>query len=1283
MTSQKIFPAVVFAILFWAAGARAGITGSISGIVKDPSGAVVAGADVVAFNVLTNVRTESKTDSQGFYNFPALPVGMYNIEIVVRGFKDYLRSGLVIDANSALQVDVNLELGQETEKVTVESDVVHVEAESTQGGEVITGERMTTVPLNGRAYTDLLSLQPGVIPSSFAKPVQKQFGGLTDRSVSGDLNPGNQSVNGQRQSANGFMVNGSNVEEGKNNGAGIVPNLDSIAEFRILTNNFDAEYGNFSGGQINVVTKSGTNTIHGTVFEFLRNTALDARYIFLPPDQIDNFKQNQFGATVGGPVKRDKAFFFVDYQGTRTIRGQILNNNVPGLPERPDTPGNLGISDFSAIKASIDAAATASLAAIAMNMPPGPGVVKGSNWASTLSTRLGYSVTENEPYYQNGCALNTQCVFPNAMIPNGAMANSAFSPAALKLLQFIPKPNGLDQNGNPNFVSGTENERTRDDKGAIRLDANTRFGSLFAYYLMDDYLRNDPYPNATLLGGAVSAPGFNSVTPGRSQLVNLGDTKTLGPTAVNELRISFLRIAGSYFKPHGGLGNTLGSLGFTIASTTPTFNGGIAPIDPALEGVPQISLTQEGVGLSIGVPQDTQNAYNNTYQVLDNFSKIIGTHTLKFGGQFHYDQINERNFFGENGAFTFGGAESGSDFIDFLLGAPDNFIQASKQLLDSRSKYAGLFIQDSWRARPSLTLNLGLRWEFSQPWYDTQGKIETVLPQNVVAGKASSLYPGAPLGLVVPGDPGVPSTLAPTYYRAFGPRIGLAYSPGAREGLLGKLTGGPGKMSIRMGFGIYYSSVEDLSQFLGVGDAPFGIFWFGSSPLLDEPFRDRLGGLLQGQPFPFTPPPLNVSASNPDASFNWGQVGSISSNFYYHPQNRLPYSEHYHLSVQRQFGANTVFSVSYVGNQGHRNVTSEEANPGNPALCVFLSNPANLDTGSPTCGPNNETPSSPFVLPPGASFPVGATPIVETTTSCLSDATKTCNAINSTRTIFGGVPTGTACAGNPNPCASFGTNPYVITAANSAYNSLQTTLRHSGKNIDFLLGYTFSKCMDNGSSLQDATNVFDPKLSRALCAFDVTHNFVTSYSAHLPFDKLFHAEHGWANRIAGGWQISGITTFASGIPVTILPSSNFGADQSLIGTVGFSWNVDAPNLLPGKILNNTNPRSGQPYFNTSLFLQEGCSTPACPADGTQQIGVIGNANRRFFHGPGINNWDMALLKNISITESKVLELRFEAFNVFNHAQFQNPGGDLATTSFGIVTAANDPRLMQVAMKLLF
>src|SRR5215468_6735292 len=270
------FNFVAVVLCAFAAVALASTNGSISGVVLDPSGSVVAGAAVTATETQTGVKSETETDSKGFYSFPELPIGKYDLEIQASGFKTYRQTGLVIDANSALRADATLQIGQRNENVVVNSDAVHVELESTQNGEVIEGKKILAVPLNGRAYTDLLALQPGVVPSAYGN----QAPDTQDRSPSGTLNPGNQSINGQRESSNGFMVNGANVVEGKNNGAAVVPNLDSIEEFRIITNNFDAEYGNYSGGQINVATKAGSNAFHGSVFEFLRNTDFDARNFF-------------------------------------------------------------------------------------------------------------------------------------------------------------------------------------------------------------------------------------------------------------------------------------------------------------------------------------------------------------------------------------------------------------------------------------------------------------------------------------------------------------------------------------------------------------------------------------------------------------------------------------------------------------------------------------------------------------------------------------------------------------------------------------------------------------------------------------------------------------------------------------------------------------------------------------------------------------------------------------------------------------------------------------------
>jgi Carboxypeptidase regulatory-like domain/TonB dependent receptor-like, beta-barrel len=1177
---QRSVRVLLSSLLFTAILAWASITGSISGVISDPSGAVISSATVVATDTQTGIRTTVTTDAKGFYNFPALPVGTYLLSVTESGFKSYTRTGLVVDANSALRADVTLPVGVVSEKIEIRSDAVHVETESTQMGDVIGAKSMTAVPLNGRSYTDLLALQPGVSPYNAN---DTGTAGINDRAVDGGLNSGNQSVNGQRETANGFMVNGSNVEEGKNNGAAIIPNLDSIAEFRIITNNFDAEYGNYSGGQVNVVTKSGTNQLHGSGFEFLRNTVLDARNYFNPaPAPKGDFKQNQFGGTLGGPIRKDKTFFFLDYQGTRQIEGVTQNEQMPSLADRT---GDL--SDQADSFVTTDA-----------NGNTVPTTVNGAYWASVLSGRLGYAVADGEPYYTSTCTTNAQCVFPNAAIPQ-----SAWSPAAVQLLQFIPEPNAA---GNF-FNSSALSQRLRDDKGGIRLDQNTRFGTFFGYYFMDDYLLDSPYPN-----GGATVPGFSANTAGRAQLVNLGNAKNFGSNMVNELRFSYVRNAIALAEPTGGLGHTLASLGFVTPWNATT--GGISAIQPSLEGVPYITFNN----FALGVPQVSTRQFNNSFQVLDNFSKVVGTHTLKFGGQFHYDQINERNLAAENGQFGFSGSETGVDFADFLIGAPDSLTQASPQILDSRSKYYALYAQDSWRVTNSLVLNYGLRWEASMPWYDTQNKIETIVP-----GLQSQVFPGAPTGWVLPGDPGIPRTLAPTKWDNFSPRIGLAYSPTASSGILSKLFGGPGKTSIRVGAGLYYSSVEDLSQFLEVGDPPYGLYYGSANPpLLEAPYITRSDGQSVGQRFPFAFPPTTVSAKNPDTTFDWSTVEPISYGFSFDHRNKLPYSEHYEFSLQRQVGADTVITTSYVGNQGHRLVTSIEANPANPALCLFLSDPANLAPDSPSCGPFSETPSGgPYVTATGQVIP-------------------------SVR------PLGPL----------FDTNPYVSTVANSRYNSLQASVSHNTGSLSFLAGYTYSKCLDNASGLQDSTYPFDPSRSIGLCGFDVTHNLVFSYNWLLPFDRLFTL--GWARKAAAGWSFSGITTFATGLPISLSEND----DNALIGANAVP--VDVPNFAGGHVLADTNPRDGNPYFDTSLFSNE-------------QLGQFGNSRRRFFHGPGINNFNMALSKNTQITESKSLELRFEAFNLFNHVQFTNPGGEINSSQFGIVTGARDARIMQVGAKFLF
>lgn len=1139
----------------------AAITGSISGVVKDQSGAVIPGAEVSVVNTETGIRSVVKADAAGFYNFSALSIGTYDLEVRQTGFRSFRVTGLAINANSALRVDADLQVGEQTQVVSVSSAALHVETRSTQMGEVIGSSRITSVPLNGRSYTDLLHLQPGVSPYvNTASP--------GDRPVSGDLgNAGNESVNGGRESANGFMVNGANVEEGRNNGAAIIPNLDSIAEWRIITNNFDAEYGNYSGGQVNLATKSGANKFHGDAFDFLRNTSLNTRNFFSP--SIGTFIQNQFGGTFGGPIKHNKAFFFVDYQGTRTTQG--VDTGLIPVPSAADRAGDLS-----------DQASSLT------------GSVNGTFWANTLSNELGYPVSAGEPYYSAGCTSSAACVFPNAVIPQ-----SAFASPVNPLMKYIPLPNVPG-----NFFSTSAfDQRVRDDKGAVRVDGNSRFGMLSAYYFMDDSLLNNPYHNSP------EFPGFNAITPGRAQLLDLADTKTLGSASVNQFHFSYMRTANIFAEPQGGLGPSMSSLGFVGSFTAP---GGIGSVVPQDQGVPLMQFNN----FNFGLPDGTTGQYNNTFQWLDDYTRIIGTHSIKLGGEFHYDQINERNTYAENGVFGFNGAETGLDFADFLIGAPASLTQSSRQFLDSRTKYVGAFAQDSWRVRPSLTVNYGLRWEFSQPWYDTQNKTETIIP-----GEQSVVFPGAPKGWLVPGDPGVPQTLAPTKYDGFSPRFGLAYSPNLSSGLLSKLTGGPGHTSIRLGYGMFYTSVEDLTQFIEVGDSPYGLFYVSPTPpLFATPYIDRGTGNSEGQRFPFAFPPSNSSAKNPDTTFNWAAVEPISGAPVFFHTNRLPYSEDYEFSLQRQFGANTVLGMSYVGTQGHKLISFLESNPANQSLCLALNSPSAVLPGTATCGPFGET---------GLFYPVSGPPV-------------------SVR------PLGPDLA----------TNAYMDEMANSNYNSLQLSLRRSSRRASFLLGYTYSKCMDNASQLEEGINPLNYKVSKGLCAFDLTHNFVASYSYNLPFDKFSFANTALGTRLLKGWVVSGITTFATGLPVTITEVD----DNSLLGAT--SDNVDEPNFTPGKILNNTNPRTGLTYFDTSLFSQE-------------PLGQLGDSNRRFFHGPGLNNFDLVLEKNVRVTESKQFQFRVEAFNLMNHAQFNGPDGNFNSGAFGLVTSANAPRILQMALKFNF
>ena len=417
----------------------------------------------------------------------------------------------------------------------------------------------------------------------------------------------------------------------RHGGTSVIPNLDSIEQFRVLTNSLDPEYGNYNGGIITVISKSGSNNVHGSGFEFFRNTALDARGYFDPTRS--DFKQNQFGGTLGGPIRHDKLFFFTDYQGTRTTQGISTGSiTVPSLAQRNGNFGDL------------------------------TGSVSGPYLASLLTAKLGYTVTSGEPYTS---------VFPTGNIPQ-----AAWSAPGKNLLQYIPQPN-VSAN---QFSTSAYAQTVRDNKGSVRVDANTRLGQLSGYYFVDDYRLDNPYPGA--VAGA-SIPGFDALFIGRAQVFALSATTVLGANTVNEFHVGYLRNANIIGQPMGGLGVSLASQGFVTGANTP----GIVVQVPQFEGIQNIAFP----GFTMGVPITNETQVNNTYYASEGLSRVFGTHTLKVGGQFHFDQVNEHPNGIFNGTFNIDGTETGDPFADFLIGVPSSFQQFLRTtLLPTQSVFRSL-----------------------------------------------------------------------------------------------------------------------------------------------------------------------------------------------------------------------------------------------------------------------------------------------------------------------------------------------------------------------------------------------------------------------------------------------------------------------------------------------------------------------------------------------------------------------------------------------------------------
>ena len=1218
-----------------------GTTGRIGGRISDPSGAVIAGVKVTLVNEATGISRDSASSPSGDYDFVEIPVGTYRLEFDLAGFKKNVRRGVALDVNQVITLNMIMQLGENKEVVDVTSEAPLVETSSTQLGAVVDDRTVSTLPLNSRDTYQFLQLQPGVMSTV----------GSSNSIVYGSDSAGAVSVNGGRGRSNNFSVNGGDANDLFVNLPTVQPTPDSIQEFRVLTNTFDAEYGRNSGSVVNVVTKSGTNQFHGNLYEFFRNKVLNAQGYF--DTTKPQFNQNQFGGTFGGPIKKDRTFFFTSYEGRRIRQGvpsQVVT--VPTVAERPSATQAFG--DFT------DAGGFG-------------GSITSDFFAQTLNSRPNCALALGGPIplpsTQPGLAVPYSSVFQNNQIPLACM-----DPTAVDLLQFVPTP----ANGG-NSIQTVPTEPIRGDQVTVKVDHKiNNKQSLSIYYYFNDDRTVQPFSFFELAGANV--PGFGSILAERFQQWNISHTWTVNNSTVNEFRFNYNREGQRTFQHPANTELVQNSCPpapswlTSVSGPVPCFSDGtsgnatgIHPgLGPNREGLPFISVSG---GFSLGNNSEGElPQVGNSFQWSDNLTKVSGTHTFKFGGDVRRQRFDQTLYFNVNGEqLFFGGGPndtgSGNLYANYLLGLPDQYGEGSAQSENVRSTALYLFAQDSWKIKPNLTLNYGLRWEFSTPIADISHHVQTFRP-----GQSSTVYPcvstastdctsQTPVGLVVPGDAGVPAGLTQTYSKAFAPRIGIAWSPG-----------NSGKTSFRAGWGMFYNPIEQLVLEQFGAEPPFGGSIILSETQFNTPFVTQDGSTTFLNPF------NGIITPKPGTPQDWGIYEPILLFGDFQPHMRTQFSDQYNFTIQRELSRDSKLEIGYVGSQGHRLLATHDVNYSNPQTCLDL----NSILGAGTCGQFTE--DSSFFIPGGTVLPADLhLPYAQNNSVIPAGTTVGPNGI----TLVGLRPysspqcdpmTGIGCptaTGVPVFSSIFAQD----TIANSGYNSLQVSVdKRFAHGLQFTAAYTFSKSIDEASSFEGILNPLPGANNRSLSLFDARHRFVLSYFWELPVPKY----SGLAGKMLDGWSISGITTYQTGFPIRITSS----ADNELMNSFDFELPGEPDQLAPFKRLKPQHTCFGVPatcnyYFDPSTFTEDTNADPSL-------LGRVGNAPRTICCGPGISNTDIAILKSIPFNEARRIEFRAELFNVFNHTQFFNPDGNSTDGSqFGQVTQAKDPRLMQFALKFFF
>jgi hypothetical protein len=1077
------------------------VTGTIEGVIKDTSGAVVPTAAVTATNTGTNATYVATADSEGAFSIRLLPVGVYNLTVSVAGFKRYDALGIRVQVSETSRVDLTLQVGATTESVDVAAVAVHVDTESPVLKTVIDQTRVEDLPLNGRDPVQLARLVAGVGLYNGA--------GVT----SGTSYPGSGatglvpvSIDGGRGNTTNYILDGGQNNDHYNNMPNPMPDPDALQEFSVQTNNFSAEYGRNVGGVVNAVTKSGTNVLHGVAFGYLRNAALNAVNFFSPVNPAnpstklnDGLKRAQFGATLGGPVVfpklyngRNKTFFFVSYQGT-TIR------------ERPS-------SAFTTVMGTAERTGNFSAISTGLVNPFGGGVFPGNQIPLSMINPVAQGLLA--------------CCVPQPTLP---------SPAA-----------GLGQivtttvtNFNDNQYLGKIDQQFGDN--------NRLSGRIFV-------------SRATEPSELVQSNYYDSVVGAWWQNTSfvVNDTQIFSPNLLNTALFEYNRT--NNFNPPILPTKSIKDLGANISQ----------------DNFPEVDVSVTGLsGIDTG---DTNGFERQEYQALDTVHWTKGRHQLTIGGEYGRGLGGILNNYQAEGIFSFTPTAGFTGYApaDFLTGKFASMTQAVGEFKQTRFTIFDLFVNDSFALSRRFKLDLGLRWEPFFPYTDTLGKLAIWAP-----GQQSTRFVNAPVGLLFPGDPGVPAGGYAIRWKNVAPRVGFAWD-----------VTGDGKTSLRAGYGIFYDHPNTLTTNAQTDQAPFGtvVTTLGNST---NNFSQPWAGFPGGNPLPIVGwSAVGTPALDPGKNANFV---TPDQPFLYARNSRNPYLQAWNLTLERQLKGGWLGRISYAGSKGTALVSVRDIN--------------------------------------SAAYVPGAT-------------------------------TGSTNLRRPNQL--YAAIPLSEPVGNSNYNALQITAqKRFSHGFSVLSSFVWAKTIDDVQSSAnkgngvDVTDPFNHRLDRGPSDYDTP--FVFSFSGLWAIPGTF--SNPVAKMVLGGWNLSSIINIQSGFPFTI----SSGVDGALSGQGGQHADLTgvSPNLgsqAEGILINQ--------YLNKLAFA-------------TNAPGTYGDIGRNTFFGPSLANWDSGLHKDFPINERFKAQFRYEVFNTLNHTNFGIPSGTLTSANFLRITSAGNPRIMQLALRLVW